>query len=174
MSGRRPSVPPADSSPPRTPDVRTPLQHLELSMASDGGYESLPALRVVRRNPLDGWLDAAHHSEDGCLVLDPDGVVAGISDVCLEMLGIGAAGDILGRGLLDDLVEFVDFSAAEVRPAPGELSKMPPLLALHSGGLARGLIRVRTPGGVSTLDAVAAAVHADGALAGSVTFLSEV
>lgn len=143
-------------------------------MASDGAYESLPALRVVRRNPLDHWLDAAHHSEDACLVVDADGVVAGISDVCLVALGISSSAEILGRGLLDDVVDFVDFAGAGVRPVPAELSKIPPLLVLQSGGVARGLIRVRTSAGVTTLDAASAAVHADGGLAGSVTFLGGV
>lgn len=174
MSGRRPSVPPADSAGQPPPHVRTPLQHLELSMASDDGYESSPALRVVRRNPLDGWLDAAHHSEDACLVLDADGVVAGISDVCLDALGLSSAEEILGRGMLDDVVDFVDFAGVGVRPVPADLAKIPPLLALHSGGLARGLIRVRTSGRITTLDAVSAAIRADGGLVGSVTFLSEV
>ena len=49
----------------------------------------------------------------------------------------------------------LDFSAAGIALDEGEVSKIPPLLALASGRLARGLLRVQCRDDACTLDAIA-------------------
>lgn len=146
-------------------------QHLELSSADVDDSEA-PALRLVRPSPLDRWLEAVHHAEEACLVLDAGGVVLGISNSCLGLLGFDSD-DSLGRGLLD-VMDFVSFDSSGRRPPAHQLHRMPPIAALRSGTLARGLIRIVVDGEPRTLDAVACPLHADGAVAGSLTVFSPV
>jgi hypothetical protein len=82
---------------------------------------------------------------------------------------------ILGRILVGDVIELVDFSA-EAGPGDSYALRIPPLMALTSELPSRGLLRVRHASGRRvTLDAVSAPVHGpNGALAGSVSFLAAI
>jgi len=51
---------------------------------------------------------------------------------------------------------------------------MPPLLALSSGRLARGLVRIRCASGPCTFDAIATPLTEDGKVVGSLTFFSAI
>lgn len=129
-----------------------------------------PTLRAVDR--LVGWADVVTTADEPCLALDPDGVVTAVSPSCLVLLGVGAAADLVGRGLLDDVVELVDFTASQGRLLDCELDRIPPLLALRSGGLARGLMRVQVADAVRTLDAVSTPLRAGDRVLGSLTFFT--
>lgn len=122
--------------------------------------------------PLASWVAVANGATDACLVLDDRGRVAGVSEPCAELLG-ELRSRILGRILVGDVIELVDFSA-EAGPGDSYALRIPPLMALTSEMPSRGLLRVRhSNGNRVTLDAVSAPVHAPGgALAGSVSFLS--
>ena len=74
------------------------------------------------------------------------------------------------------LGELVDFTASLAKLDNAEADKIPPLLAISSGRLARGLMRVRPPAGgtVRTVDAVATPLWDGSTLVGSLTFFSEV
>lgn len=150
--------------------------HIELSLsAADAPADRIPSLRVLSvPHPLGAWLESIAAAEDACLVLDSDGIVLGISPPCVALFGVGAAEDLLGRGLLDDVLDVVDFTASRERLSDAHLERLPPLLALSSGALARGLVRVRTSSGVRTLDAIATPLHIKGELAGSLTFFHKV
>jgi hypothetical protein len=54
------------------------------------------------------------------------------------------------------------------------VGKIPPLLAMSSQRLSRGLLRVDRDGTTATLDAIATPLFDDGRLAGSLTFFSEI
>jgi PAS domain-containing protein len=124
--------------------------------------------------PLAAWVAVAAGSPDACLVLDDRGRVAGCSEPAAELLGELSA-RMLGRPLVGDVIELVDFSA-NAGPGDSYALRIPPLLALTSERPTRGLLRVRHGDGRRvTLDAVSAPVHAPGgALAGSVSFLTAV
>jgi hypothetical protein len=68
----------------------------------------------------------------------------------------------------------IDFSADGGRLSDTEVAKVPPLLAVSSGRLARGLVRVRSGDAVATLDAIATPIGPADAVAGSLTFFSPV
>ena len=84
---------------------------------------------------------------------------------------------LIGRPLLDGGLRLLDFTANRCELTEQEIDKIPPLLALSSGRLARGLLRVlprprRRPGPDGRRDLHAGAP--DGTVAGSLTFFSEV
>jgi hypothetical protein len=74
-----------------------------------------------------------------------------------------------GDGVLQ-VLDFGDGNALEQL----EVARMPPLLALSSGRLARGLIRIRCAKGPCTFDAIATPLTDDGKVVGSLTFFSAI
>jgi PAS domain-containing protein len=160
---------------PLSEEVRVP--RLDISLASvDVVTGPPPALRVVQRAPErpTDWYAVVAAASEPCLLLDSDGLIGAVSAPFLRLFGFAAAEDALGRGLLDDLLDFVDFSAGPSRLETAELERLPPLQSLRSGGLARGLLRVRVGGGVSTIDAVTTPIRAGGQVSGSLTFFAVV
>jgi hypothetical protein len=112
-----------------------------------------------------------------CLVLDAEMRISAASASCCHLLGLGAPTDAVGRPLLGGVLRLVDFTAARGELTENEIDKIPPLLALTSGRLARGLLRVQWgAGGEShaTVDAIATPLWDDGTVSGSLTFFSEV
>jgi hypothetical protein len=105
------------------------------------------------------------------LVIDARTVVVAVSPACDELLGLEHPA--IGRKLLD-VLRLLDFSAAGVALDQGELGKIPPLLALASGRLARGLLRLECGQGPCTLDAISAPLLNGPDPAGSLTFFSPV
>jgi hypothetical protein len=78
---------------------------------------------------------------------------------------------------LPEALRLIDFTAAGSDLPEPERELIPPLLAVASGRLARGLMRVRDcaqPGEIRTLDAISTPLHADGVAVGSLTFLCEI
>ena len=124
--------------------------------------------------PLAAWVAVANGATDACLILDDRGRVAGCSEPAAELLG-ESRNRMVGRVLVGDVIEIVDFSA-EAGPGDSYALRIPPLLALTAELPTRGLLRVRHGNGRRvTLDAVSAPVHGPGgALAGSVSFLSAI
>ena len=121
------------------------------------------------RETLRAWVTVVATSADPCLVLSADGRVAGLS-VSAAALVAEAPADIVGRRLVGDVFALVDFSSA-AEPMPDD-SLVPPVQAISSGVLSRGLVRLRRADGVTlTLDAIATPLHADdGSIIGSLTF----
>jgi PAS domain-containing protein len=148
------------------------MAHIELSLTSaDAAPDEMPSLRVVGRSrELDAWLAAVADAEEPCMVLDAGGIIAGVSGACVRLLGAATAEEVVGRGLLEDVVELLDFTNGSDRLAETQLPRLAPLLALASGAPARGLLRIRTADGVATFDAVATPLRVDGDVAGSLTF----
>lgn len=153
------------------------MAHIELSLApADAAPDALlPALQVVSAvNHVDSWLEAVSEAEEPCLLLDAGGIMIGASRPCVAVLGAESADDLLGRGLLEDVIDLVDFTAAQERLQEAQLERLPPLLALTSGALARGLLRIRAGETVRTLDAVSTPLRAHGQLVGSLTFFHRI
>ena len=86
------------------------------------------------------WAERVTQAQESCLQLDDRGRVVAISSGCAMALNLDATAAI-GRALRD-LVVLVDFTATGVPVDDPEL-QLPPLKALRSGSLARGLVRLR-------------------------------
>jgi PAS domain-containing protein len=160
-------------------EVRVP--RLDISLASvDLTAGAPPALRVVHSGesprPVGAvdWDSVVASAAEPCLLLDADGLIGAVSPAFLVLFGLESTDAVLGRGLLDDLLDLVDFSAGRSRLEPAELERIPPVQSLRSGGLARGLVRVRVGDTARTIDAVTTPIRVDGQVAGSLTFFSAI
>jgi hypothetical protein len=142
------------------------------------------------------WAGMVSDATEPCLVLDADGVIVAASRACLLLLGtpvvadpppgstpgtaplgptaagagVPAVEEWIGRGLLD-VVDLVDLTASGAALAAWEAERIPPLLVLSTGSLARGLMRVRVGELARTVDVVSTPLW-DGSAAGTVGSLS--
>jgi PAS domain-containing protein len=145
------------------------LAHVELSLWPN-----------VTSGSLELWGFVVSMAAEPCVVLDHDGIVVAASPGCRQLLGIEPA-ESVGLRLVDDVLRLLDFNAVSAGELRGwEVDVIPPLLAIKSGGLARGLVRVSggagggTGGGTRTVDAVSTPLKQNGEVVGSLTFFNAV
>jgi PAS domain-containing protein len=135
-----------------------------------------PDLHVV--SPFDSltvWSAVAAAAEEPCLVLDGQGTVVGVSESAAELLTRSAPEHLVGRQLSEGPVELVDFTPEVARLSDREVRRTPPMVALRTQSLARGLMRVRLPRGVlRTVDAVSTPLVEGDEVVGSMSFLAAV
>jgi hypothetical protein len=143
------------------------VPHVELSVS-----DLHSSRRASAKSSFERWVAAVSGAAEAALVIDAEAVIIALSDPCQEMLSLDASA--VGAGLLDGALQLLDFSAAGATLDPGEVGKIPPLLALSSGRLARGLVRVQSGQGACTLDAIAAPLYSGETIIGSVTFFTQV
>jgi hypothetical protein len=123
---------------------------------------------------LDRWRPVVVAAEDPCVLVDASGVVRAASPGCDALFAVAPA-HAVGRHLLDGVLRLLDFNAVSGELPDWEADKIPPLLAVASKGLARGLLRVPGMDGVArTVDAVSAPLRHDGVVIGSMTFFAPV
>jgi hypothetical protein len=139
------------------------VPHVELSVS--GPRLARPAHPAG--SPLATWASAVADSEQSCLVIDGHEVVVAISPPFEALLGLTQSP--VGRPLLDEVLKLLDFGDGLMLD-DNEIYKSPPLLALKSSQLARGLMRVKCANGSCTLDAVATPLIERGETTGSLTF----
>ena len=107
---------------------------------------------AIGTGPVATWLPAVRASAEACLLLDAEGRVSAASTGAGAVLG-GTTAAIGTK--FSDLVKAVDFTSGAAPELEPERS-MPPLRALATGGLARGLMRLRVAdGSLVTYDVVA-------------------
>lgn len=126
-----------------------PLRHLDPEEPSDA-----PVLRTLHLDGtplLQAWTSRVREAAEAMLLVDAAGRLVALSGSAGELLSLDPA-EATGAMLLD-LVEVVDFTAAGV-PAPDPDVQLPVLRALLSSRLHRGLVRLRTAGGLRSYDVV--------------------
>lgn len=153
------------------------MAHLEMSLTEPSAIPaSEPAddcSDVIPRT-VDHWADAVDHATEPCIVIDAKAVVAAASPAACRLLGFANTSAAVGTCLHDGVLPLIDFGAT-AHPLPDtELAKIPPVQALLSARLARGLLRVRLGGDVVTIDAVATPLLEGGHVVGSLTFFCTV
>ena len=122
--------------------------------------------------PLRRWAAAVAHASEPCLVIDGAARIVAASPSCHSLLGIEPT---IGRYILDGVLPLVDFTAAREQLTEVETEKIPPLLALSSGRLARGLMRVHDGGAFDiTVDAIATPLSDGETVVGALTFFSPI
>ncbi|GAA2713773.1 hypothetical protein ACFY2R_04830 [Micromonospora olivasterospora] len=152
------------------------MAHVELSLSE----VFVPAARTLPEQESDNfgqWSVTVSRATEPCLLIDADTRVVAVSTSGCELLCLGCPEDVIGLPLLDGCLRLLDFTAHRGELTEQETDKIPPLLALHSGRLARGLLRVQaTAAGCSdpTVDAISTPVLTGGQVAGSLTFFAEV
>jgi PAS domain-containing protein len=148
-------------------------QHVEFSISDPHQLPAEPRTLDPAESALDRWGATVDGAGEPCLVIDSDVIVVAMSASFEQMLGL--AESPVNRPLLDgdgvlQVLDFGDGNALEQL----EVARMPPLLALSSGRLARGLIRIRCAKGPCTFDAIATPLTDDGKVVGSLTFFSAI
>jgi hypothetical protein len=110
-----------------------------------------------------------------CLVIESDGTIQAVSASCSELLGLGKPPEVIGQSLSGAL-RLIDFTAGAGALEDPEAEKIPPLLAVRSERLARGLMRVVPGPGETplTIDAISTPLLDGERVVGSLTFFSPV
>lgn len=123
---------------------------------------------------LQRWAAAVACAQEPCLVIDADSVIVAASRACADLLICDTAA-ACGQRLRDAVLHLVDFTDPPDKLDSAEADKIPPLLAISSGRLARGLIRVAEPGQrASIVDAVATPLRDGSTVVGSLTFFARI
>jgi PAS domain-containing protein len=130
-----------------------PLRRLaEAADATPGPLRRTLDLDAHGVGPIGVWHAAVQASDEACLLLDSDARVVAASNAVGAVLGTTAASAVGAKFV--DLVTAVDFTSGAAPDLELERS-VPPLRALATGGLARGLLRLRSSAGLVTYDVVA-------------------
>ncbi|MEV0392836.1 PAS domain-containing protein [Polymorphospora rubra] len=153
------------------------MAHVELELTEALPPSSRTPAELAVDDTLRLWSATVSHAAEPCLVIDLETTITAVSRSCCDLLGLGTPAETVGLALLDGRLRLVDFTAARGELTETEIDKIPPLLALTSGRLARGLLRVQSDSSgenVATVDAIATPLSVGGAVAGSLTFFSPV
>jgi hypothetical protein len=156
------------------------VAHVELSLSESfvpqshprdapGGDRTIETVAGMRC-----WARSVEGANEPCLIIDAVAMIVAASASCHELLGLGAPGSAVGRFLLAGM-RLVDFTAARDELTEAEVETIPPLLAIHSGRLARGLMRVHDGKDFdATVDAITTPLREDGKVVGSLTFFARI
>jgi len=145
------------------------VPHVELSLSEatepaaprPGGFDG----------SLDRWAFAVSSANEPCLVTDAGGLVVAASPGCRGLLATSPA-EAVGRRLVS-VLRPLDFNAVSGELPDWEAEKIPPLMAISSGGLARGLLRLPDDRGAPrTVDAVSAPLRDGSTVVGSITYFA--
>ena len=152
------------------------MAHVELSLS--GAF--VPQARTPAESEfmanVDRWSTTVAGAVEPCLVIDVTTKILAISPSCSELLGLGKPVDAVGSTLLGNVLRLIDFTAGGGQLEEPELEKIPPLLAIKSQRLARGLMRVQTGASEAhlTVDAIATPIVEGDQVVASLTFFSAV
>jgi hypothetical protein len=152
------------------------VAHVELSL-SEAFTPPTAAVLEPGSDSFGRWSATVATAAEPCLLIDAHTVITSVSVSCCLLLGLGLPVEVLGRPLLHAELRLLDFTANRGELPEQEIEKIPPLLALSSGRMARGLLRVRAGAAGrsdATVDAIATPLLRTSAVAGSLTFFSEV
>jgi PAS domain-containing protein len=142
------------------------VAHIELSIQD-------PTL-ALPQGSLDLWAYSVRVASEPCIVLNNQGFVVAASPGCADLFGIDVD-DLVQRRLVNGVMRLLDFSARRGVLPESEVEKIPPLLALRSGSLARGLMRVAVVNSpATTVDAVSIPLRDRSTVLGSLTFFAPV
>lgn len=150
------------------------MAHVELSLSelTDPGPDRIAAARGS--GSLSLWAFTVEAAREACVVLDRNGVVVAASPGCAGLLHIEPAAAV-GHRLVDGVLRLLDFNPVSGELPVWEVDKIPPMLAIKSGGLARGLLRLPgLHGAPMTVDAISVPLRDATAVVGSLTFFAPV
>jgi hypothetical protein len=153
------------------------VAHVELSLSEAFVPQAIDTSPGQESDSFIRWSVTVSRAAEPCLLIDLQTTIGAISYSCCTLLGLSTPADVVGHPLLGGELRLLDFTAARSELTGQEADKIPPLLALSSGRLARGLLRVHSGAAGSTdatVDAIATPLLVGGVVAGSLTFFSEV
>lgn len=152
------------------PDAFVPL----LAPPDDAARDDAQPDDAQPDDSFSRWVSTVAAANEPCLVIDTGHKIVAASASCCALFDLGSPPVAVGRPLVGETLRLVDFTAARGELTDPEIEKIPPLLAITSGRLARGVLRIQADAAGATIDAVATPLFRDGLVAGSLTFFSEV
>jgi hypothetical protein len=154
------------------------VAHVELSLSGAFVPQARTPAESEFVSSVDQWAATVWQATEPCLVIDVAERIVAVSPSASDLLGLGKAEDAVGQPLLggEGPLRLIDFTAGGGELTEQEVEKIPPLLALTSERLARGLMRVQPYGeeGHLTVDAIATPLLEGGRVAASLTFFSAI
>lgn len=155
------------------------MAHVELSLTEPLAPSATRGpLALDSTTNLDRWVSTVLAAAEPSLIVDADGGILATSVSCCQLFELGKPDDTVGRFLLGGgVLQMVDFTAARSELTGMDIEKIPPMLAISSGRLARGLLRVQCgeqPDRIRTVDAISTPLWEGDRIAGSLTFFSEI
>jgi hypothetical protein len=152
------------------------VAHVELSISEAFVPEARATIQPEQLGSLELWAHTVAAAGEPCMLIDVEMAIVAISESACQLLGLGNPGDATGESLVEGALRLVDFTQARTELPDVEIEKIPPVLAISSGRLARGLLRVQSgiEGEAATVDAIATPLHDGGQVSGSLTFFCEV
>ncbi|BBH65369.1 hypothetical protein ACTI_20540 [Actinoplanes sp. OR16] len=148
------------------------MAHVELSLSGAFVPQARTPAEAEFVTSVERWTSTVTTADEPCLVVDNNGLILAVSPSGSELLGLGKPAEALGQRLSSAL-RLIDFTAGAGQLEDPEAEKIPPLLAVRSESLARGLMRVAGEPPL-TVDAIATPLRSGERVAGSLTFLSPV
>jgi PAS domain-containing protein len=152
------------------------VAHVELSLS--GAF--VPQARTPSESEfvtsIERWQSTVAGAAEPALIIDQAGTILAVSPSATTLLGLGRPAETVGQPLLGGVIRLIDFTAGGGDLDEPELERIPPLLAIRSGRLARGLMRVQTLDGTAhlTVDAIATPLVEGDEVVASLTFFSAV
>lgn len=151
------------------------MAHVELSLSGAFVPQARTPSEAEFVPSLDRWISTVTSASEPCLIIDTTTAIVAVSVSCGDLLGLGKPPEVLGKPL-GSVLHLIDFTAGAGELEESDADKIPPLLALRSERLARGLLRVVPAPGETplTVDAIATPLFDNERVAGSMTFFSAV
>jgi hypothetical protein len=145
------------------------VAHFEMSVSDPYAPETFED-PLIGRQAVARWAEVADGANEACLVVDVSAYIAAVSASACTLLGFANPEAAIGQCLYAGVLPLVDFTSAAAAVPDVELNKIPPVQALRSEHLARGLMRVRQGTDVITVDAVSTPLWEAHRVVGSLTF----
>jgi hypothetical protein len=151
------------------------VAHVELSLSGAFVPQARTPAEAEFVPSVDRWTSTVAAAAEPCLVIDTSTVILAVSASCSELFGLGKPIEAIGK-TLGEAIRLIDFTATAGELDDSDVEKIPPLLAIRSERLARGLLRVvpSPDEGPLTVDAIATPLLDGTRVAGSLTFFSPV
>ncbi|BCY15567.1 PAS domain-containing protein [Actinoplanes sp. L3-i22] len=151
------------------------MAHVELSLSGAFVPQARTPAEAEFITGVERWAGTVAVADEPCLIVDETGAIVAVSPSGSELLGLGKPSDAIGKRLTAAL-QLIDFTAGAGPLEDPEAEKIPPLLAVRSARLTRGLLRVLPDAEKAplTVDAVSTPLLTGDRVAGSLTFLSPV
>jgi hypothetical protein len=149
--------------------------HIELSLSGAFVPQARTPAEAEFVSTVDRWTSTVADAAEPCLVIDTTTKILALSASCSELFGLGKPIEVVGQPL-GTAIRLIDFTAIAAELDESDAEKIPPLLAIRSERLARGLLRVAPIPGEPplTVDAITTPLLHNDRVAGSLTFFSPV
>jgi hypothetical protein len=152
------------------------VAHVELSLSGAFVPQARTPVEAEFLSSVERWTSTVMAAAEPCLIINNEGTIAALSPACSELLGLDKPAEAIGQQFTD-MISLIDFTANAGALEDPDAGNIPPLLAVKSGRLARGLMRVVPGPGAAPLivDAIATPLlDGEQRVLGALTFFSAV